>query len=226
MKENLFSGDALENALKSDALEQSEVELTGMVKASEKEGYIAFARGGCDTWVDMPTSMIEQAERIGQKKCKDHSHPQFTITLKTAATPEASVFAQLLAPQLASSPASGASPQSGFVTSVPVGHPAGSMIPGTYPAPVGPRYDFRGSRQGNRINSGTSGNASLRLSPQLPIGGGGTYGGGGGLYNYCWDGECCDCVPDGEPCWTDGAGRVICPCNVVCNPCQRCIFPW
>jgi hypothetical protein len=97
MKDKIFSGQELEGALKSKEFEHSEVELIGMVKSSEKPGHIAFARGGCDTWVDIPTAIIEQAEQLGRRPCKDHWHPQFRITLKQSDSPEARVLGELLA---------------------------------------------------------------------------------------------------------------------------------
>jgi hypothetical protein len=97
MKETIFSGKALEESLKSNVFEQSDIELMGMVKPSEKPGHIAFARGGCEKWVDVPTEMIEQAERLGQKRCRDHSHPQFRITLKKSDSPESRILGELLA---------------------------------------------------------------------------------------------------------------------------------
>jgi hypothetical protein len=97
MKDKIFSGEALEEALKSEVFEQSEIELIGMVKSSEKPGHIAFARGGCETWIDMPTKMIEQAEQLGRRPCKDHWHPQFRITLKKPNNSEARILGELLA---------------------------------------------------------------------------------------------------------------------------------
>jgi hypothetical protein len=226
MKDKIFSGKALEDALKGNAFEQSEIELTGMVKSSEKSGHISFARGDCETWVDMPTSMIDQAERLGQKKCKDHSHPHFRITLKKPANPETSLFAQLLALPLTTSPGSFSSLQAENPNPIPIGFPAGSLNPHYHYVAAGPRNNVVSSRSGNPFGGSAFGYASRGVAPHLGIGGGGTSTGGGGLYNYCWDSECCDCVPDGSPCFTDGAGRVHCPCNVVCNPCQRCIAPW
>jgi hypothetical protein len=97
MKDKIFSGEGLEEALKSEVFGQSEIELIGMVKSSEKPGHIAFARGGCETWVDIPTKMIEQAEQLGRRPCKGHWHPQFRITLKKSDSPEARILGELLA---------------------------------------------------------------------------------------------------------------------------------
>jgi hypothetical protein len=77
-----FSGETLVEALQSGELDHPGLVLTGMVKPSEHPDHVAFARGGCDTWADLPTSMIEQAEHVGSRPCEDHSHPVFRITLK------------------------------------------------------------------------------------------------------------------------------------------------
>ena len=89
MKEKTFTGADLEKALTSGALTKSGVEVVGMVKSSPKAGHVSFTRTGCDTWVELSTSMIDQAEQLGMTACKDHSHPVFKITLKEATTPEA-----------------------------------------------------------------------------------------------------------------------------------------
>ena len=61
-----FTGQTLVEALRSGELDQpSGVVLIGMVKESEQQDHVAFARGGCDTWIDLPTSLIEQAEHVG-----------------------------------------------------------------------------------------------------------------------------------------------------------------
>ena len=87
MQEKTYDGVGLEQALKSGALAKHGVVLTGMVKSSEKPHHIGFSLAGCETWVDLPTSMIEQAERRGESRCKDHSHPVFAITLKESDNP-------------------------------------------------------------------------------------------------------------------------------------------
>ena len=68
-----------------------------MVKSSKRTGYVSFTRLGCDAWVDLPTSMIEQAENLGRSVCKDHSHPVVKIILKEAENPEAQILSTLLA---------------------------------------------------------------------------------------------------------------------------------
>lgn len=97
MQEKTFTGADLEKALMTGALTKSGTELVGMVKSSEKAGYVSFTRSGCDSWVDLPASMIEQAEKLGQSVCKDHSHPVVKIILKEATNPEAQILSALLA---------------------------------------------------------------------------------------------------------------------------------
>src|SRR5438874_1394275 len=99
-----FTGQALVDALRAGAFEHPGIVLTGMVKPSEQDDHVSFARGGCDSWVDLPTSMIEQAEHVGSRPCEDHSHPVFRITLRESDDPQAKILGRLLAsqPQLVS----------------------------------------------------------------------------------------------------------------------------
>jgi hypothetical protein len=197
MKDKIFSGEELEGALKSEVFEQSEVELIGMVKSSEKPGHIAFARGGCDTWVDIPTKMIEQAEQLGRRPCKDHWHPQFRITLKKSDNPEVRILGELLA----KSPRSFPSPASGVAGSDAA--LAGGAIWGGNPPRMSP----------NR-----------RMAPHMirqRVGGGGEVGPGGlgeeqacGLFLVCrytiwgpWIGK--ECYWD-LCCWDPWAGGFVC----------------
>jgi len=95
-----FTGQALVEALGSGELDQpAGVVIAGMVKQSDHPEHVAFALGGCDTWIDLPTSMIEQAEHIGARPCDDHSHPLFRFTLRESDDPQAKLLAQLLASQ-------------------------------------------------------------------------------------------------------------------------------
>ena len=96
MDKTTYSGSSLEEALKNDSLSQSGIELTGMVKSSEKKGQVCFTRSGCTNWVDLPIGMIEEAEKIGKNTCKDHSHPVMRITFKKPENPESQIFLALL----------------------------------------------------------------------------------------------------------------------------------
>jgi hypothetical protein len=93
-----FTGQGLVDALGAGEFDHPPgVVLTGMVKPSELEDHVAFARGGCETWIDLPTSLIEQAEHVGSRPCKDHAHPVFRITLRESEDPQATLLARLLA---------------------------------------------------------------------------------------------------------------------------------
>ena len=92
-----FTGQGLVDALGAGEFDRPRgVVLIGMVKASEQKDHVAFARGGCDTWIDLPTSLIEEAEHVGSRPCEDHAHPIFRITLRESDDPQARLLAQLL----------------------------------------------------------------------------------------------------------------------------------
>jgi hypothetical protein len=97
MNDKSFSGASLEKALKEGALTQTQALLTGMVKPSDKSGYVGFSQSGCDMWVDLPTDMIEHADHIGLRACRDHMHPVMRVTLKESKDPEGRILWALLA---------------------------------------------------------------------------------------------------------------------------------
>ncbi len=68
-----------------------------MVKASDEDGTIGFSPTDCESWVDVPTDVIETAEHVGHRPCRDHSHPVFRLTLKQSDDPEARILSTLLA---------------------------------------------------------------------------------------------------------------------------------
>ena len=92
-----LTGSALEKALAEKQFEQPAMQLVGMVKASEKQNNISFAPAGCETWTDVPSAMIEEAEHLGHQSCKDHSHPLFRLSLQEPKDPTAKVLMGLLA---------------------------------------------------------------------------------------------------------------------------------
>lgn len=98
MKEKTFTGKTLESALNENSFDQvsSDIQLVGIVKKSDKEGYINFTQSGCGTWVDLPSKMIERAEFIENRTCKDHSHPVMKIILKHSDNPEYEILLSLL----------------------------------------------------------------------------------------------------------------------------------
>jgi hypothetical protein len=94
-----FSGDGLLKALEKGELAipvETGTSLVGMVKKSDQPGSLAFTPAGCDTWVDIPTSMIEKAIHVGERRCKEHSHAVVRITLKQPTSPEGQLLAKLL----------------------------------------------------------------------------------------------------------------------------------
>ena len=211
MQEKTFTGASLEKALKNDALTRSGIELVGMVKSSEKAGHISFTRSGCDTWVDLPSDMIEQAEHLGQNTCKDHSHPMFMITLKEAKSPEAQILSALLAQPTPMPTQVGSMPtQAGPIPQMF----SGIQGQGAFGSPflgVGPK--------------GTDGSFIVSL-PQTSarIGNGGFGGGGLGFScfgNVCVCGDDADCngmfstVCGGSyaQCWVRGGTTVFCMCS-------------
>lgn len=103
MDSRSFSGGSLEKALQEGVLTQSETVLTGVVKSSEKSGYVSFSQSGCGTWVDLPIDMIQQADHIGQRPCQGHSHPVMRITLKEPSDSQGRTLLALLA-QAATNP--------------------------------------------------------------------------------------------------------------------------
>jgi hypothetical protein len=151
MKGKTFTGEDLEKALLNDELPQPGLELVGMVKKSEHEEHISFTSSGCEQWVDVPISLIEQAENVGHSQCKDHSHPLFRITFKEQKSPEARLFSALLVQLMSgkqgarsslgpmqSSPSAGLAP---IQRRGPFGNYGGVLVPttniGYWPTPDG-----------------------------------------------------------------------------------------
>ena len=91
-----LSGPALEDALARGSFDQPKAQLIGMVKASAKSGYISFAQAGCESWVDVPSSLIAEAQQIGHQSCEGHSHPLFRLVLNEPTDPEAKALIGLL----------------------------------------------------------------------------------------------------------------------------------
>ncbi|MGH7211711.1 MAG: hypothetical protein ACREF1_09650, partial [Acetobacteraceae bacterium] len=96
MPDKVFDGAALEVALANNTFATSSVDLVGMVKASDKKGCISFSRAGCESWIDLPATMVERALYRGNARCREHSHPLFEITLKEPSNPEGKILFALL----------------------------------------------------------------------------------------------------------------------------------
>jgi hypothetical protein len=103
-KNKSFSGATLEKALQEGTLNSARKSLTGMVKPSQKSGFISFSHSDCNAWVDLPTEMIEEAEYLGHSSCRDHTHPMMKISLTEPKSDEGRVLYALLA-QAESGPA-------------------------------------------------------------------------------------------------------------------------
>jgi hypothetical protein len=190
MGASTYTGTSLEQAIKSGSLERTGTTLTGMVKESEKAGHIQFARGGCETWLDLPTNLIDEAEHLGQQSCRDHVHPVFKITFKEPKDPTARIFASLLAVPM---PASSlgvpmqAPPQAGPFPRQTLSGPSAQMRSGVPP----------GALVGNAAaGMKPKGRAAAAARSQF-------YPPWGGLPGYdqppewglpCWEATCCDCV--------------------------------
>lgn len=94
-----FSGEGLLRALEEQAVAPkapSGITLVGMVKQSKEPECIAFAPAGCDSWVDIPTRLIEKAVQLDDRRCNDHAHVVFRITLKEPADTEGRLLGKLL----------------------------------------------------------------------------------------------------------------------------------
>ena len=94
-----FSGESLVKALEGESLAPKSpagLTLIGMVKLSKEPGCVSFTPGGCDTWVDIPTRLIEKAVQLGERRCDDHTHPAFRIALKEPADAEGKLLGKLL----------------------------------------------------------------------------------------------------------------------------------
>jgi hypothetical protein len=138
-KGKAFNGASLEQALKDGSLTPSGITVVGMVKLSDKDAHISFTPAGCDAWVDIPTKLIEEAQQIGQQRCKDHSHPVFEIKLKESNDPEAKVLASVLSQRYL-----GGQPSTPYPTAI-MDSQGFNSVPGAGPAdPVGTSYRRRG----------------------------------------------------------------------------------
>ena len=73
--------------------------LVGVARAAEgNKGFFFSIEPGSDCWVEVPETMVEQVEYLGQQTCSDQNYPLIRVTFKepTAKEVAASVFASLL----------------------------------------------------------------------------------------------------------------------------------
>jgi hypothetical protein len=78
-----YSPEEFAAKLKSGKFDVPPLAITGMMKSSNKDGCLSFTRGGCDSWVDVPYTLIEKVEQLGWATCKDHAHPRVRIYLNS-----------------------------------------------------------------------------------------------------------------------------------------------
>lgn len=91
-----LNGPALEEALARGNFDEPKPQLVGIVKASSKSGYISVGLAGCESWVDVPSSLVAEAQQIGRQFCEGHSHPVFRLMLSEPTDPEARALIGLL----------------------------------------------------------------------------------------------------------------------------------
>jgi hypothetical protein len=91
-----LTGAGLAKALAEGKFEEPPAQLIGMVKPSAKRGHINFAPAGCESWIDIPSDMIEVAKHLGHQACRDHSHPLFRLSLKEPEETQAKILLSLL----------------------------------------------------------------------------------------------------------------------------------
>jgi hypothetical protein len=82
------SGEALEQALAADNLAADNLGTAApivdvLLKVAAEPGYVSVSIDGCETWHDIPTSLISEARLIGRQKCGDHAHPVAMLVLKS-----------------------------------------------------------------------------------------------------------------------------------------------
>lgn len=211
MQNKNFTGSSLEQALKNDALTQSGIEQVGMVKPSEKEGYVCFTKSGCDNWVDLPIDMIEEAELIGKNTCKDHSHSVMKLILKEPKNLEAQIFSAL-----SSSAPQQVEPRMN-VTEANLISP--EINTGLQRNEVRSPPTIAAANFGRDFGRNAPAQPWLNDSGMFDGGGGGSFGAFG-----CWESTCTRClryktVSNGTATWQ------------VCEqwteyPCTRCIWPF
>lgn len=103
MTHETITGEQLIQELSDGTLASDRLVLTGVVKASDREGHLAFSQTGPSGWVDIPGSLIAEAERVGMCPCPGESHPIMHLTFVDATDEVSSVYRSLLAQLFANS---------------------------------------------------------------------------------------------------------------------------
>ena len=91
-----LSGAELEQELAGGKLGSSHQSIVGIVKKSEERDHIAFSLADCESWTDLPTGLIDEAETIGECRCGDHSHPVVRLRLHEPKSEEGRALLNLL----------------------------------------------------------------------------------------------------------------------------------
>jgi hypothetical protein len=90
--------------LRSGSLNKPSHEIEGMLRTSENLQAVQFAPGGCDTWIELPFQLVDSAENIGDRLCREGMYPVFRIKLREPSDPVGQMLLAALLSALASVP--------------------------------------------------------------------------------------------------------------------------
>jgi len=178
---NVFTGQEFARQLAQGKLNEPIIKIGMVKKPDDSSNTILFAESGCDDWVSIPISFMEQVTFLRNVPCRDHRHPLVMIQLKEPepGNESASVYAALARRNMpmTSSPTSPAM-ASGLGMMPGMGMGPG-MTPGVTPGMV----------PGTGIGPGM-GTGMIPGMQARPAGGGGPGGGHGGLVCIVWHTVC------------------------------------
>jgi hypothetical protein len=94
---NVFTGPEFAKRLSEGKLKEPIVRIGMAKKHHDSPDTILFAERGCEDWISIPISIIEQVTFLQTVPCRDHRHPLVMIEFKEppAGNEAASVFAEL-----------------------------------------------------------------------------------------------------------------------------------
>jgi hypothetical protein len=95
-----LSGAELERAVNDGRLDEEHSNTTlfdALVRKSKKKDHIGLSVAGCDSFVDVPSTLIASAEKTGFAMCGDHGYPRMRIALTISDDPIAQILSRLLA---------------------------------------------------------------------------------------------------------------------------------
>ncbi|MGW1075980.1 hypothetical protein [Streptomyces sp. NPDC002537] len=91
-----FGGEEFRQALAAGTV-VAPLAVTGMAKTADVPDAILFALGTrCENWINLPLSLIDSVQPLGQTPCDDHQHPLVRVFLNDTGSPEFTVLAALL----------------------------------------------------------------------------------------------------------------------------------